>query len=232
MSAAFFPGVKLYGLAADVVLFSSDAVYFHVNSQILMSRSSNAFGQLLATVAGRTTIDNDFTIPVPEHSHVLNVILHTIYDMPCAQFHPSNDVLAKAVMGLVKCGISLNTAIARDTPLYTVILSRVADAPLFFFTLAAEHDLDDLAVQISPHLLSRGQIVNIPDGFAQRIGPIYLHRLLTLHLSRGEALKRILRAPPRGHPQTADCDAEEQGKLVRAWTMTAAYLIWENRAGT
>ncbi|EKM52050.1 uncharacterized protein PHACADRAFT_262504 [Phanerochaete carnosa HHB-10118-sp] len=165
---------------------------------------------------------------VREHSQVLNVILHTIYGRPCDQFSPTNDTLSAAIAALYTYGVPLAVHLAPGMPLFALLVARTPGAPLFIYTLAAQYDLYDLAAQASTFLLSL-KLVDIGQECADRIGPVYLQRLISLQHARVEAMKEILREPPGEHPPTDHCDAETQAGMTRAWMLTAAYLIWEAR---
>lgn len=170
-------------------------------------------------------------ISLPEGSCVLNVVLHTIYHMPCTHYSPSIDTLIAAVDAMHKYGIPVSKYIATGTPLYQLILALAPVAPLELYSLAAAHDLYDLAVPISSHLLAF-PLSNITDEMAERMGPVYLKRMFFLHLGRIDALKRLLLPPPHPHAPTPDCDFTEQKKLTRAWALASAYLAWDARPGS
>lgn len=229
-SATFYPNANVMALPADAVLVSSDGVFFYVNSVLLLSSSDNAFASTPSMSGCTSTEDNPLVLPVSEHSHVLNVILLTIYGMSAAAFQPSVDTLSSAVDGLVKYGIPLQTYVASGTPLFVLLLACALRSPLDIYTLAAQYDLNSLAVETSPFLLAHS-VQNISAEYAKRMGPVYLKRLLALQDHRQDVLKQILKAPPRGHPETLDCKAEDQAGLSQAWELTAAYLIWEQRPG-
>ena len=167
---------------------------------------------------------------VPEGSHVLNIILHLLYVIPCTHFCPPVDVISKAVSALKRYGVTIKLFAAPDTCLYDLILARAPLHPIQLYALAAEHDLHDLAVAISPHLMSFN-LATLTDEIATQMGPTYLKRLFFLHLGRNDALKRLLFTPPTLHGPTPQCDFAEQKKLTRAWALAAAYLAWDARPG-
>ena len=169
-------------------------------------------------------------IIVPEDSHVLNIVLHILYAIPCSHFCPPADVISKAVSALERYGVSVRSLTAPCTSLYNLILSRAPLYPIELYAISAEHDLYDLAVAISPHLMSF-KLATLKDDIVTQIGPIYLKRLFFLHLGRNEALKNLLFIPPTLHGPTAQCDFTEQKKLTRAWALAAAYLAWNVRPG-
>ena len=165
-----------------------------------------------------------------ESAPVLNVLLHAVYGISCAHYCPTLDNISSAIGAMAKYGISVKKHISPSTPLYSLILSQAPIIPLEAYTLAAEHDIFDLAVPISSHLLSY-DLSTITDVIAIRMGPVYLRRLFFLHLGRIEALKRLLLPPPHPHPETDGCDFKDQKKLTRAWALAAAYLAWDARPG-
>lgn len=128
-------------------------------------------------------------------------------------------------------GIPLLQFVIPTTPLYNHILLEAPRRPLDVFVLAAENTLEDLAVVTSGHLLSL-QLPDITDEMAERMGPLYLARLIRLHMDRVDALKRLLLDVPKPHVDTVDCAYVEQKELARAWALATASLIWEVRPDT
>jgi len=174
--------------------------------------------------------DQEPVISLPDDSQVLNVILHTLYDMSCAQYSPNFETLVNAVNRLPDYGVMPRCRIAPSTPLFSLLLSHAPLHPLELYALAASYDLLDLAVSTSSHLLSF-PLATLTDDMAERIGPVYLKRLFFLHFGRSDALKRVLLPPPHPHAPTTECDFAEQKKLTRAWALASAYLAWDARPG-
>jgi len=170
-------------------------------------------------------------VVLPESSVVLNVVLHSIYDISCAHYSPSFESLSAALVFMTTYGISVKRHAARSTPLHALFLSHAPFYPLELYALAASYDLYDLAVPTSSHLLSLS-LASLTDEMVDRIGPRYLKRLFFLHFGRAEALKRLLLPPPHPHSPTVSCDFTEQKKLTRAWALASAYLAWDARPGT
>lgn len=169
-------------------------------------------------------------IAVRESSEVLNVVLHTIYGISCAQYRPSFDTIATAIASLKTYGIPLREHLTPSTPLFELLMSHAPLVPLQLYTLAASHDLYDLAALTSSYLHSFS-LASLTDEMAEDMGPVYLKRLFFLHYGRADALKRILLAPPHPHAPTPQCDFTDQKKLTRAWALASAYLAWDARAG-
>ena len=225
VSTTFFPGSQHLATPSDTVLLTTDNVFFYVDSHLLLAASENRFRELLPTSRQPSN-----AIPVPENSIVLNILLHSIYDMSCVHYSPSFAAIITAVNRLPVYGFSPKKYITPSTHLYSSLLSHAPLYPLELYALAASHDLYDLAVSTSSHLLSF-PLASLTDEMAQHIGPIYLKRLFFLHFGRSDALKRVLLPPPHPHPPTTFCDFAEQKKLTRAWALASAYLAWDARPG-
>jgi len=200
-----------------------------VHASALLGSSANQFNGLLPSNPGSCE-SQDAVLSIPEHSTVLNVLLHIIYDMSCIHYSPPFPTLVAAVNCLSTYGISPKLVIVPSTPTYTLLLSYAPLFPLELYALAASFDLYDLAVATSSHLLSF-PLASITDEMAECIGPVYLKRLFFLHFGRSDALKRILLPPPHPHAPTPWCDFNEQKKLTRAWALASAYLAWDARPG-
>lgn len=198
-----------------------------------MASSNNGFaGQLprLTSPTGSAGKELDPFVSLNEHSTVINVILHAAYEMSCGHYSPAFPTLCNAVDRLPFYGIPPKQRVAPSTPLFNLLLSYAPLFPLDLYTLAASHDLYDLAVATSSHLLSL-PLFSITDEISEKIGPVYLKRLFFLHFGRSDALKRVLLPPPHPHPPTPWCDFAEQKKLTRAWALASAYLAWDARPG-
>ncbi|KAF8897485.1 hypothetical protein BD779DRAFT_1667459 [Infundibulicybe gibba] len=211
ISTSFYPGVQHHSLPPDLILLTTDNVFFYVHSHLLLSASENGFHSMLP--ASPSHKDQDPILNISETSNVLNIILHSIYEMS----QPPPGVW-----------YSPKVAYLPSTPLYTLLLSHAPLYPLELYALAASFDLYELAVSTSSHLLSF-PLATLTDDMAQRIGPVYLKRLFFLHFGRSDALKRILLPPPHPHAPTPWCDFTEQKKLTRAWALASAYLAWDAR---
>lgn len=224
ISTTFHPAAQLHPVPTDIVLLSSDNVFFYVHSHLLLAASENAFNNLLPPASNH----QDPILSVPEHSTVLNIFLHTIYDISCIHYSPSLHTIITTVNCMPIYGVLPKTHILPSTPLYTLLISQAPLDPLEVYALAASFDLYDLAVATSSHLLSFS-LSSLTDEMAERIGSVYVKRLFFLHFGRLDALKRVLLPPPHPHAPTAWCDFTEQKKLTRAWALASAYLAWDAR---
>ncbi|KAL4075909.1 hypothetical protein V8B97DRAFT_112667 [Scleroderma yunnanense] len=228
VSTTFFPGAQLHSLSPDLVLLSSDSVFFYVHLHLLLSTSENNFNMLLPPPPKMNHSPMGPIVVLPESSVTLNIVLHAIYDISCAHYSPSFESLSAALASMITFGISVKHHVTRSTHLHALLLSHAPLYPLELYALAASYDLYDLAVPTSSHLLSFS-LASLTDEMADRIGPRYLKRLFFLHFGRADALKRLLLPPPHPHPPTATCDFTEQKKLTRAWALASAYLAWDAR---
>ncbi|KAH9924890.1 uncharacterized protein B0H18DRAFT_909010 [Fomitopsis serialis] len=227
VSTTFQPNVLVDNLSPDLVLISSDQVYFYAHSHRILSASCNTFNGLL-TPTPPPDDGSTQTVSVPEPAEVLNVVVHALYSLPVAQFMPPLDTVTAAFDSLITYGVPLQTLVLPGSPLYVLVLSQAPLRPIDAYALAAHHDLLALAIPISAHLLSY-TLSSLTDELAARIGPIYLKRLFFLHHGRMEALKRLLLHPPQAHEPTRECNATQQQRLTRAWALASAHLAWDAR---
>lgn len=194
VSTTFFPGANIDSIPVDLIIVSSDSVFFYVHSQRLLSASSNGFnGHLPAT--SDTEEASDAVISLPLLSPVINILLHTVYSMTCAHYMPSLEDLSNAIATFKTYGLDPQMNLSNGTPLAALLLNYAPTHAIEVYTIAAQYDLRDLAISVSPHLLSF-QLPTLSDELAGRMGPLYLKRLFFLHLGRNDAVCILLL--PRG----------------------------------
>ncbi|KAI5890649.1 uncharacterized protein SCHCODRAFT_02508352 [Schizophyllum commune H4-8] len=213
MSTAFTSSACHGGVPPDTVLSSTDGIYFYVSRSILTHASSNNFGGLLP--AKGVSPDGLPFAQTPDPADVLNVILHAVHDMPPARYTPTLATLVAALERLPAYGLSPARYATPPRALYSALLAQAPLAPLAVYTAAARSELHDLAVAVSPHLLSL-PLHRVTDEQAIAMGPVYLRRLFMLHRNRIEALKEILAPAPYPHPETPSCSFADQRKVARA----------------
>jgi hypothetical protein len=230
VSTTFYPGAELDVLPTDLIILSSDSVFFYVHSHKILSVSTNGFSSLLPLKEQVHPEHAGSILAVHHNSIVLNILLHTIYNMSAAHFSPTPEAVIAAVESLENYGLSVQSYMAPASPLYTLFLGTAPQAPIDFYALSGAYDLQHLAIPISSFLLSYS-LASLTDELTVKMGPLYLKRLFYLHLGRVEALKRLLLPPPQPHVPTANCDFTEQKKLTRAWALASAYLAWDVRPG-
>ncbi|KAH9983219.1 hypothetical protein BJV74DRAFT_777565 [Russula compacta] len=228
VSTTFFPGAELDVLPTDLIILSSDSVFFYVHTHKILAASANGFNTLLPLKQQTQPEEAGSILPLNHDSVVLNILLHTIYNMSAAHYAPTPETIIAAVESLEKYGLSVQTYLAPASPFYTLFLGTAPQAPIDFYAISGAYDLLHLAIPISSFLLSYS-LASLTDELAVKMGPLYLKRLFFLHLGRIEALKRLLLPPPQPHVPTANCDFTEQKKLTRAWALASAYLAWDVR---
>ena len=226
VSTSFPPGS--HPSETDLILSSLDGVVFCVHTDIINKASPSALAAVLSfsnpgIVGG--------VIFIPEPATILNILLHTLYNSSCAPNSPSTDDLIAAVDKMPLYGMDPKSFIIPESPLYTLLLSRAPLHPLDIFALASHHNIPDLAVQTSSHLLGFN-LDTISDEYATRIGPANLRRLFVLHMKRVQMLRSLLLQPPTLHPLTKKCDVGSQKALTRLWAMGSTYLVWDVQPGT
>lgn len=219
------------GQPPDLILVSSDAVYFHVHTDVLHDASGNGFASLLEHLNSTREHSEISLVNVPEKADTLNVILLTIYSKSSADYQPSFAVLFTAVNELQKYAIDPKRYVQPSQPLFELIRFHMPLHPLEVYALAGHYDLFQLAVAASSHLLGY-KLNTIPDETVNFMGALYIRRLYDLQMSRVEALKKVLVLPPEPHPSRPSCSLMDQTKIARAWALSSAYLIWDVRPGT
>ena len=229
VSTAFHPTSFPELPSFDTILASSDRVLFYVHSNTILATCELAFREYLGG-----SLDNpnfrDILIPIPSTSAELNVILHMFYGLSSAPYSPTFEILSNAVDSMPTYSITPRKHIHPETPLYTLLLSYAPLCPVDVYALAAHHKIHSLAVMTSSHLLSY-PLHTITDSQADRMGALYLKKLMALHIDRLNALKDVLLKPPYPHPPTRVCDFSSQRKLIRAWSLVSANLAWDARPG-
>lgn len=226
VSTRFLPDAQLSKEPVDLTLQSEDSVFFYVSSEMLLKHSDNRFGSLIPTPLEKAQI-----VYVAESAQVLNVVLHTVYEITLFDHSPPLSTIILAAENLLIYGLDPKVFVKPSKPLYTALLSYSPLYPLDVYALAGSLGLEDLARTTSSHLLSFPLSI-LTDEIAARIGAVYLIRLVRLHMFRTEELKAMLFTPPRPHPEISTCDFGDQRKLTRAWALAAAYLAWDARPST
>jgi hypothetical protein len=241
MSTTFYPRDDL---PADIMIITSpDNVLFAVHRQILLEKSTNNLGGLLdekagigSPLTGNLTNSRPYVFShlteisfssVGENASVFNLFLHAVYGYNPAQYEPSLGDSSGMLDCLSKYGVSATTTIAPGTPMYNAILKIALSLPLDTFSLVCHHELEQLAVEIS-HNLVNTPLHNLQDQQCLKMGPIYLRRLIFLHLGRTERLKTLLKEAQRMHESTVLCDEVDLKRfLLTEWEKAAASLLWD-----
>lgn len=213
----------------DTIIYSSDSVYFYIAYKTVLDAAPNAFRLCLsAPLSDPLYRSNLITLDAPASE--LNIILHTLYKSSPAPNTPSFEAIVRAIDRMPLYGLSPQLLITPETPLYDLLLSHAPLYPLNSYALAAHYDIATLACTVSSHLLSY-DLTTVSDEMAERIGSVYLKKLMLLHSTRFKALKDILLQAPMPHPETSDCSLVDQRKMTRAWALVSAYLVWDAKPG-
>ena len=225
VSTSFHPGS--HPGETDLVFSSSEGVLFYVHTDIINKASPSALAAFLR-FSGPGIVGS--IISIPEPAPILNILLHTLYHSSCAPNSPSTGELIAAVDKMPSYGMEPKSFIIPQSPLYTLLLARAPLHPLDIYALASYHDIPELAVQTSSHLLGF-KLDTITDELAARIGPVNLKSLFLLHMKRTDTLRKLLLQPPSFHPKLKDCDFDAQKRLTRAWALGSTYLAWDVQPG-
>lgn len=231
ISSTFNPGAVNDARQTNLIILSSDAVFFYVDSSRLLEASENGFDCHLPFAIKADMSGMDSIMAVPERSSIVNLLLHAVYSIGCAQYAPSFEDLSETVATLTTYGMSIPTFLIPSSPLSDALLVYAPTRSLDLYALAASYGVHELAVTTSPHLLSLS-LPSVTDEVAEKIGSFYLKKLFFLHLGRTDALKRLLQSPPHPHVPTATCRFEEQKGLTRAWALASAYIAWNAQPHT
>ncbi|THG98538.1 hypothetical protein EW026_g3658 [Hermanssonia centrifuga] len=227
VSRAFHPRAQLDPLEPDVIIVTNDEVFFYVHHHVLVSASQNNFNFHLPDNLDHA-VPLPFILPLPEHSNEVNIVLHTMYHLSCNHYAPTFETLLSALGILRKYGIALSLYTSHfATPLFGLLLSHAPAHPLEIYAIAAENRLEELAVAVSPFLLSF-QFSSLTDEMAIRLGALYMKRLWTLQHNRLAVLRQLILALPYMHPVDAESSCD-QGVVIKAWAQAVEELAWEAR---
>lgn len=124
-------------------------------------------------------------------------------------------------------GLSAVDLLGPGTPFYDTLCAMALSRPLDAYVLVCQYCLEALAVEISKYLLPM-PLHNLTDAHVTSMGPIYLRRLIFLHLGRTERLRVLLRELPGTHLATPLCDSLDQKRLLhQSWHVAASEAYWE-----
>ena len=217
MSSTFFAGAGHDPCPTDVILVTTDNVYFYVHSSRLLQHSNNSFGGLLA--------DLSTPLSIAETSEVANLAFHALYGVDPSSYVPDLSLLLRAFNMLNLYGIEPSSVLFPNGPFYSAVVDLGTKFPLQTYSLAAKFGLEVLAMEVSKHLLTI-PLHAITDDIAQAMGATYLRRLVFLHLGRIERLKELMMQLPTAHELSTDCSENDQKRLQQEWRALALALSW------
>ncbi|KJA20642.1 hypothetical protein HYPSUDRAFT_42953 [Hypholoma sublateritium FD-334 SS-4] len=209
----------------ETVLVSSDNVLFYIHSPTLLAACPDVFTAYVNTSLSRDEY-RTMAVHLDATATQLNIILHTLHGTSPAANNPDFDTLVTSIDRMPSFGMSPPRFIRPTAPIHELLLSYAPLRPLDLYALGAHHNISSLAVTSSSHLLSCN-LSTITDPIAERIGAVYLKKLMLLHADRNMALRNILLHSPHPHPPTKTCSFEDQKSLTRAWALVSAYLVWD-----
>ncbi|KAK7052867.1 hypothetical protein VNI00_004186 [Paramarasmius palmivorus] len=221
---------------ADAILFSSDSVMFYVDEYTLLQFSNNNFRGLLPFLGQDAESRMLFLHDI--HSSELEIALQALYKIPATIASTAGggnleelQLLARGISWLPTFGIFANVVVLPHTHIFDQILSYAPLHPLETYAIAGFHDLEQLAVDVSPHTLPL-ELSNVTEELGDQMGWKYMLRLFRLHMNRRTILMNLLAPPPEIHHPTRDCDYDDQKELKAKWNMAVGSLTWEIRADT
>lgn len=189
VSSRFNPG-ELDIMDADVVLFTTDNVFFYVHSAKILRESKDRFGGLVPENMGAQTALGELNVdlasgipptllPVPYLSDVLNIVLHLVYGFSFQTYQPSLQVLHAVIPALQELGYAPHAFLTPNSEMFNLMVQAAAVDPLSTYALAAQYALEPLAVAVSALTLS-GSLCGVDDNLARQMGPKYLKRLFCM----------------------------------------------------
>lgn len=217
-------------MPSDLILISADRVLFHLHANRILAPSTNGFAHKWPPQSYSVNSNRVPIILIPEPSPLVNLILHCVYDLQCTRFSSTAEDVSDCVTAIIKYGLPLAAYASQGKALYNLVLSKAPTTGIQMYTLAAQHGLEQLAIAISPFLLSF-DLATLTDDLAARMGAVYLRRLVFLHLGRSAALKRLLSPPLNYHAPNDACGIREHDELMNAWSLAIAPLAWDARPG-
>jgi hypothetical protein len=215
-------------MESDLTLSSFDAILFYVHRQIIEDASPKSLRCF--TGLAMDQLREEDTYNVPESSIILNILLHAIYETSCADNRHTIEQFVEAVDKMPVYGLTPRSVICFKNPLYHLLLSHGALRPVTVYALAAHHNLEDLAKNVSSYLLSHS-LNEIDDEMADRIGAIYLKRFFLLFESRPREIAEICIEPPSRHPPNDSCGYQGQKRVTREWSLCLVGIIRDLRPG-
>lgn len=214
--------------APDASLLSSDGVFFCVHLKTIRRHSPEAFQAFLNASSHQTG-----PVALDCSSEKLNIILHTLYDMPLGAYQPGLDIVAAAIDHMPKLGITVNQVIYPECAMYQHIASYTPLRPLDVYAMAAHHDVHALAVHASSDLVNLDMRA-ISEDVSVRMGSLYLLKLIRLHAKRSEALKAQLFVALPAHPlaRIDTCSFRQHQLAIQIWAQFCADPMWHTRPST
>ncbi|KAI0093014.1 hypothetical protein BDY19DRAFT_402627 [Irpex rosettiformis] len=210
----------------NTIILSIDNTVFAVHHHRLLACSINNFGGYLQS-NNLPSRENFISFLVSEPSDVLNVLLHTIYNIPCDVYSPSLSSISSSLSTFDKYGlVPFERFLSKGTPLFTTILNRAVVDPIETYALAASYALEDLAVAASAYTLHVKLHTLCPD-IVDKMGTRYMQRLYNLHGSRMDKLRELLDRKLYPHVATPTCSVEKRQVVSRALNLAGKQVMYD-----
>lgn len=142
----------------------------------------------------------------------------------CQHYEPSLEAIAEAFQSSRVYGLPPPPD---DHDVWSLLLRYAPTKPLQVYCLGASCGCETVCVRASEHTLGT-RPSSVREVEATTMGAVYLRRLFFLHLGRTEALKRILRPKPIGHPVTTTCSAKDQKTVLAAWDRATSVVMLQD----
>lgn len=233
VSDAFDLTFKANGILPNIITLSSDNVFFLVHYHKLVTVSHNNFGWSIPPTYGEICNNLDYKaleLCLAETTEVLNVLLCTIYGIPCDTYHPSFQCLLASVEALKKYGLCLQRHLIQGKPLYNTFLNHIPICPLEIYAIAGENGLEDLGVASSSYTLSHS-VHAIPDYLVVRIGDRYMQRLRNLHAMRMGTLKNMFEVKLYPHVGKPYCSVQNRSIAESAFRLKGTEICCNGHPG-
>ncbi|KAG8763659.1 hypothetical protein FRC12_008466 [Ceratobasidium sp. 428] len=226
---------------ADIVLLTTDAVFFYAHTPTLLRDSSNRFGNLIDEKSIGDSAHREGTgtyrtgspmlkLAICDYpSDVLELVLSAVYKRTSAEILATSiTTLQRSFAALVSLGYCPKDMLTPGSELFTRSLETAEIDPLPVYALAAQHSLEPLAVAVS-RLVPAHLLDAVSDELALQMGAIYLKRLFLLHMGRTKALKLSMKLPLRLHkigtPPGIKCNEKAQRSVQYVWALVSGYAV-------
>ncbi|KAK7031299.1 hypothetical protein VNI00_013554 [Paramarasmius palmivorus] len=220
---------------ADTAFITGDLTVFYVDEATLIEASNNGFGGVLPLEQKNAT---QRVVPLSElTSYELHVILQSVYNPILDDFiwkspicHSTLQIVVQGIDLMPHYGINPRTCIKQYSHLSKYLLTCSPIYPLDIYALAAYHDMEDIAIAASSHMLMLDPSI-IDATTVSRIGPSYFRRLNDLHQTRKSILTQLLMTEPALHNLTKRCTFQDQQALRDGWNRGIVKIMKDMKAG-
>lgn len=144
------------------------------------------------------------------------------------RYGPSITALTRALGCLPQLGLAIPDT---SSEVWSILLRHAPTNPMAVYSTAAAYAMDSVCTLASQYTLTV-PLAHLTTAEALAIGPVYLRRLMFLHLGQLDALKRILRQPPEFHEPVPACGATGRRWLTTSWMAVVTDLLLQDNPQT